>query len=315
MGLLLLVLGIAPLLFGANLFVSGASSTARRFNVPPMAIGLTIVAFGTSAPELGVNVLAAAQGNPDVVLGNIIGSNLANIFAILGVAALIRALPVNRKTTWIEIPLAGLAALALLTASLDPVLEQQPAVIGRAEGILFLFFFVIFLAYVASMMKSDNNLAEIPESRWSVGLSLLATAGGLAMLIGGSQLVVTGATQTARMLGVSERVIASTVVAIGTSLPELITSVVAARKGETDIAVGNVVGSNIFNTFLVLGISAIVQPIPVSAAFSGDLLINLAAAALLFIFVFTGKGRAVTRGEGIVFLAAYGGYITLLLVR
>jgi cation:H+ antiporter len=334
--LVLLFGGFVPVILGARWFVEGSASVARTLNVPPMAIGLTLVAFGTSMPELVVNVTAAAGQRGEMVLGNVAGSNIFNLLLILGAAALFRKLPINRRTTWIEIPLALIAALALLAAGGDTVTDGEAAVIGRSDGLLLLLFFAIFVGYVMTLLRTEEAPPEAvlfpptdvlpmtagaqhgssgalpPKS--GVSRSLAVAAGGAVVLILGARAVVSGAAGGALRMGMDERLVALTVIAAGTSLPELVTSVTAARKGETDLAVGNVVGSNIFNSFLVLGVSAVVSPVAVSVGAMGDLLVNFGATLLLFLFVFTGRGRAVERWEGILYLLLYITYISYTIV-
>jgi cation:H+ antiporter len=336
--LLLLFGGFVPVILGARWFVEGSATVARSLKVPPMAIGLTLVAFGTSMPELVVNITAALQQRGAMVLGNVAGSNIFNILLILGAAALFSRLPINRKTTWIEIPLALAAAAALLAVSGDPLLDGRVAEISRSEGLLLLLFFGVFMGYVISLLQSETEPPEtlllhsdtpLPtafagsataEGRRSGGdtsrlfAPFAIAIGGAAVLIAGAQAVVIGAEGTALRLGMSERLVAVTIIAAGTSLPELVTSITAARKGETDIAVGNVVGSCIFNIFLVLGLSAVIFPIRVVSGAALDLVVNFGTTLLLFLFVFTGRGRAVERWEGILFLLVFAGFIAVSIV-
>ncbi|PZX16363.1 cation:H+ antiporter [Breznakibacter xylanolyticus] len=312
---LLLIAGFAALIYGAHLMIESASSLARRMNIPNIVIGLTIVAFGTSAPELIVNVFAAVNKNPEMVMGNVTGSNIFNILAILGIAALYNPLMVNRQTTWIEIPLALLAAVVMLVMASDVFLDQSATmVISRSEGIVLLMFFMIFLAYNISLSVKGGNEDEVPSKDYTIAKALMFLALGLGLLIAGGRAIVYSAVELARLAGMSERVIAITIVSIGTSLPELAASVVAARKGNVDLAIGNVVGSCIFNTFLILGASATIFPVSITPAANLDLMINIVASILLFAFLFTGKGRQIDRWEGLVFLSLYVGYISWLLM-
>ncbi len=314
LNLVFLLISFVPLVYGANLLVDSASSLAKRLNIPNIVIGLTIVAFGTSAPELTVNLFASISGNPNITLGNIIGSNIFNILGIAGIAAMIYPLTVKNKTTWIEIPLCLLSALVLLVMANDIMIDKSgTAVIGRIDGILLLFFFVIFISYNIQMMLSGSFEEEITVKHYSIKLSVLLIITGFALLVIGGRLIVMFAVELAEALGVSERIIALTIVSIGTSLPELATSVIAARKKNVDIAIGNVVGSNIFNAFFILGLSAVINPVPLKSGSYFDLWINLAASALLFIFIFTGKGRKIDRWEGAVFVAIYSGYLIALI--
>ncbi|MDX1603008.1 MAG: calcium/sodium antiporter, partial [Salinimicrobium sediminis] len=246
--ILLLLGGFVALIFGANALVDAASSLAARWGVPSIVIGLTIVAFGTSAPELVVNVFAATSGSTDMVLGNVLGSNIFNVLGILGISALIYPLTVKSNTTWIEIPLSLLAAICVFVVASDVVLDGATTnLISRSEGIVLLLFFLIFLVYNLVVAKSGGADEEMETKDYSVGKGILFIILGLAGLILGGRLIVTSAVSIAEVIGLSERVIGLTVVSIGTSLPELATSIIAVRKKNVDIAIGNVVGSNIFN--------------------------------------------------------------------
>ncbi len=311
---LLLIIGFVLLIFGADKLVDGASALARKYNIPNIVIGLTIVAFGTSAPELVVNVFAAASGNTEMMLGNVLGSNIFNVLAILGIAAVIAPLTVKRNTTWIEIPLAFLAAIVVLVIANDVFLDKNTTnITTRSEGVMLLFFFVIFLVYNLQVAKSGRAADDIETKELPMLKSLLFIVFGLTGLVVGGRLIVTSAVEIARLMEISERVIALTIVSIGTSLPELATSVVAVRKGNTDIAIGNVVGSNIFNIFLIFGISTVIAPSIISPSSQIDILVNILAGLLLFVFIFTGKGRKLERWEGILFLLMYVSYLVFLI--
>jgi cation:H+ antiporter len=312
--ILLLLAGFAALIYGANQMVNGASSLAKRMNISDIVIGLTIVAFGTSAPELVVNALAAINKNTALVLGNVIGSNVFNVLVILGITALIAPLKVKKSTTWIEIPLSLLAALAVWLVANDALLNQMDAdAILRSDGILLLLFFAIFMGYNLAVAKKEQQEENLNLPSISLPKAIFFTLFGLALLIVGGNLIVDNAVLIAQKIGLSERVIALTIVSVGTSLPELATSIVAVRKGNVDLAIGNVVGSNIFNSFLILGVSAIISPVQVTTNAQPDLLLNIIAGLLLFIFVFMGKGRVISRIEGFIFLAIYIGYIFWIL--
>ena len=313
--LLLLLGGFVALIFGANMLVDSASSLAAKWGVPSIVIGLTIVAFGTSAPELVVNVFAATAGSTDMVLGNVLGSNIFNVLGILGVSALIYPLTVKTNTTWIEIPLSLLAAIAVLIVASDVFLDDTGSnIISRSDGIILLLFFLIFLVYNLVVAKSGGADEEMETKDYSTGKAVLFIILGLAGLVLGGRLIVTSAVSIAEFFGLSERVIGLTVVSIGTSLPELATSIIAVRKKNVDIAIGNVVGSNIFNIFLILGVSGSIVPLGVNENSLFDILVNILAGLLLFIFVFTGKGRQVERWEGFVFIALYVAYVTYLII-
>jgi len=307
------LIGFFPLIYGANLLVDSASALAVRLKIPPLVIGLTIVAFGTSAPEMVVNLAASLAGSSGIVIGNVVGSNIFNVLGILGIASIIYPLAVEKSTTWIEIPLAVLSAAILIFLAND-IFFDQASVSGVSfiDGVVLLGFFGIFLAYTVSLAKSGGISEDLVVKGYSIPLSVVLLLIGLGLLVLGGRLIVDNATALARSYGVSERVIALTIISIGTSLPELATSVTAALKKRVDIAIGNVVGSNIFNVFFILGLSALVAPVPGSASVNIDLGVNMGASLLLFLFIFTGRGRRIERWEGIVFLLGYGSYLGVL---
>ena len=267
----LFFIGFVFLIKGADLLVDGAGSLAKRLGVSDLIIGLTIVSFGTSAPELTVNIIASLKGASDVGIGNIIGSNIANILLILGVAAMIYPLKIKRELTWKEIPLNFLAVFVLFLLANDVLLDGEPfSILSRIDGLVLMSFFAIFLYYTAQLAFTEKTGIEKGPSR-PLWLSLVMVLVGAIGLAYGGQWVVDGATTIARLLGLSESFIGLTIVAIGTSLPELATSAIAAYKHNTDIAVGNVVGSNIFNIFWVLGLSAVIRPLPVNMEINTDI--------------------------------------------
>lgn len=313
--ILLLLAGFAALIFGATKLVEAASSIAVKLGIPNIVIGLTIVAFGTSAPELVVNLMAAVRGSTEVVIGNVLGSNIFNILGILGIAAIIYPLTVKSSTTWLEIPLSLLAALCVLVVSADIFLDDALInVVSRSEGIVLLLFFAIFLVYNLMLAKSGGTEEAMETKDYSTGKAVLFIILGLAGLIIGGKFIVDNAVVIAQSIGLSERVIGLTVISIGTSLPELATSIVAVRKKNSDIAIGNVVGSNIFNIFFILGISTTVTPVPLNEGSLLDILVNIAASLLLFIFIFTGKERKVERWEGVILLVLYLVYVSYLIM-
>ena len=312
--ILLLISGFAGLIAGAEMLINGSTSLAKRFNVPNIVIGLTIVAFGTSAPELVVNIFGSVKGDSSIVLGNVLGSNILNILIILGLASLFYPLKVKSSTTWIEIPLSLLAAVLVLVVASDTYLDNAgSSVISRSEGITLLLFFLIFLAYNAQLIRNNDYEEEVPVKSYPFFKSVFLILFGLALLITGGHVIVGSAVVIPRNMGVSERVISLTVISLGTSLPELATSVMAARKRNVDLAIGNVVGSNIFNIFLILGLSATIHPVEVGPGVYFDILVNILTGVLLLMFVFLGKGRRIDRGEGIVFLLVYTAYLYILL--
>jgi cation:H+ antiporter len=315
LNILFIIAGFALLVFGADFLVEGGSSLAKKLNVPNMVIGLTIVAFGTSSPELSVNIVASVNHNSSITLGNIVGSNIFNILLILGVASMINPLRVKTNTTWVEIPLAFLSAFLVFVLANDILIDRgNTSVITRSEGIVLLSFFVIFLAYNLHLIKTGSTDETVETKNLTVLKSVLFLILGLIMLVGGGKLIVYSASEIARAIGLSERIIALTIVSIGTSLPELATSIIAVRKNNVDIAIGNVVGSNIFNAFFILGISSVIYPVTIGTGVQIDLVINLLASLLLFIFIFTGTGRKIDRWEGVIFMFLYVAYVVFLLM-
>ncbi len=311
---LLAIVGIGGLVWGATLLVRGATSIARRLGISELIIGLTIVAIGTSLPEFTVTVVAALQGKTDLAIANIIGSNIGNILLILGVAAFLTTLKVARRTTWIEIPFALLAALVLGIMVSDTFVDgtiQQ--VLSRSEGLILLSFCGIFLAYALSVAKQGKP-TETKEpthgALWATGSIVL----GLICLTLGGKWLVNGAVELAQTLGASERLIGITVIAIGTSLPELVTCAVAAYRGNADIAVGNIVGSNILNIFLILGIGATITPFPFAGS-SFDVLVMISASLILFLSMFTRRKYELNRGHGALFLVLYAAYLTISIIK
>lgn len=310
----LMAVGFVFVIKGADFLVSSASSLARRVGVSDLVIGLTAVAFGTSLPELFVNVTASLKGTSDIALGNIVGSNIANILLILGVSGVIFPLVVGRSTVWKEIPLSLLAAVLLGLLVNDRLIDSGGAdVLSRIDGLVLLSFFVVFIYYsVGIAMQAPVFGTQAPG--WTLGRVLLMMGLGLAGLIIGGKWVVQGAVQLAFALGISQRVIGLTVVAVGTSLPELATSAVAAFRKKPELAIGNVVGSNIFNIFFILGISAVIRPIDIGLGANRDIGAVILASILLFAFMFTGKRHKLDRWEAALFVAAYIGYVALTVV-
>lgn len=313
--LVLLVAGLGLLVWGADALVRGASSIARGFGISPLVIGLTVVAFGTSMPELTVNLYAAFTGATDIAVGNIVGSNIANILLILGISALICPLAVKSSTVRWEIPLALLAAILVFVFGQDVRLDGGVFdVLTRSDGVALIAFFVIFMFYIFALVKADPPPVsdDTPTyDRWkAVGLTLL----GLGGLILGGKLLVDSAIVLARFAGLSEALIGLTVVAVGTSLPELATSVVAAWRREMDIAIGNVVGSNIFNVFWILGLTAVITPLPAPEGFARDAVVMVLATLALFLALFIGKRHQLDRWQGGAFLSAYVAYVVFLVI-
>ncbi|MDP3985491.1 MAG: calcium/sodium antiporter [bacterium] len=325
-GLIFAFLGGVLLLWkGADFLVAGSSVLARRFGIPPLVIGLTIVALGTSLPELVVSLFAAIQHSSDLLIGNIVGSNISNILLILGATAVIAPLAVQSSTIWKEIPFSFFAVVVLGVQANDIFFRDGSAnIIGRGNGLILLVFFVLYLYYVFALTKqyrADERIkdvkADLKESRFEpLWKLLLKIGGGFLLLIVGGRAVVFGGGEFARLLGVSEAVIGLTMVAIGTSLPELATSVAAALRKEADIAVGNIVGSNIFNIFFVLGVSAAVQPLAFPVFMNNDVLFLILATLILFVAtLLMGRKLVITRGNGVGFLVVYVCYVAFVYLR
>jgi cation:H+ antiporter len=315
--ILIIIAGFALLIKGADWFVTGASALAKRVKLSELAIGLTVVAFGTSAPELVVNTFAAYNGYSDLVMGNVIGSNNFNLFIILGISGLIVALKVQSSTAWREIPFSLGAALLLFLMANDCLVKTGPTkILSRIDGLILLTFFAAFIFYVYKQMKNDT--VSLPET----GTSLKHYSGlktglyiflGMAGLVIGGKLVVDHATILARTLHISEKVIGLTIVAAGTSLPELATSMVAAIKKNNDIAVGNIIGSNIFNIFLILGVSSLIRPIAFNVTFNTDIFILLGGTVFLYVAMYTGQRKKLDRWEAAILLAFYVGYAVFII--
>lgn len=312
--ILLLILGFGILVKGADWLVDGASELARKYKISDLAIGLTVVAFGTSAPELIVNVFAAYQGHHDIVFGNIIGSNNFNLFIILGISGLIVPLAVQSSTVWKEIPFS-LGAAVLLFILTSGVFFAGNNVLSRADGMILLVMFALFLYYVYKQLGNDKAQDNLPHKNFTPLKIWSYILIGLAGLVLGGKLVVSSAIVMAEALGVSQKIIGLTIVAAGTSLPELATSVVAAIKKNNDIAVGNIIGSNIFNIFLILGVSSLVNPVVYSPAFDADLLMLGLGTVFLFTAMFTGIKGKLDRWEAAVLLVMYAAYTVYLVLK
>lgn len=314
---LLFLLGFVLLIKGSDFLVDGASSIARRLNVSDLVIGLTVVAFGTSTPELFVNIVASIRGNTDIAIGNILGSNISNVLLILGISSVIYPLTVTKGTVWKEIPLSLLAAFILGILAKDQWIDKGGfSVLTRIDGLVFLSFFIIFLYYSFSIAKRIEGMDEhVPARVYGLGMSLILMLIGLIALTLGGKWIVDGAVHMALGFGMSESMVGLTIVAVGTSLPELATSAMAAYKKNVEIAVGNVVGSNIFNIFFVLGMSSFVKPLPFQTKNNIDIGMVILASLLLFVYMFTGKKRSLDRWEGAIFIGLYVCYITFVIIR
>ncbi|MBN1850207.1 MAG: calcium/sodium antiporter [Deltaproteobacteria bacterium] len=313
--IILFIIGFVILIKGADYLVDGASSIARRLSVSDLVIGLTIVAFGTSTPELLVNLFASIQGKTDIAIGNILGSNIANILLILGISSIIYPLSVTRGTVWKEIPFSLLAAVVLGIMANDQFFDHTGfSSLTRTDGLIFLSFFIIFLYYTFGIAKRVEGTEEhLRLRKKTLPASLMMILLGLVGLILGGKWIVDGAVYLANLFGMSESLIGLTIVAVGTSLPELATSAVAAYRKNVEIAVGNVVGSNIFNIFFVLGISATIKPLPFKVPNNIDIGVVILASLLLFLSMFTGEKRSLDRWEGALLLVLYAGYIGVLI--
>lgn len=302
----LLLVGFVLLIKGADYFVDGAVGIAERFHIPQIVIGLTIVAFGTSAPEAAISIVAGMKGSADLSVGNILGSNIMNILLILGLTACIRPLKVQKNTVRYEMPF--LVGISVLLAVMG-YLEQE---LTLSSGLILWGVFLCFFGYLIAQAKKGKGEEEESTEKKSIGMILLMTVGGLAAIVIGSQLTVDNASAIASALGMSERLIGLTIVAFGTSLPEMITSVTAARKGSADIAIGNIIGSNTFNILFVLGTTSLITVVPYQRAFLLDGIIGIAAA--VFLMAATVKRKELRRWAGMVMLVAYAGYFAHLLV-
>lgn len=302
--IILLILGFVMLVKGADWFVDGASGLATRLGIPQLVIGLTIVAMGTSLPEAAVSITAAIKQNAGISIGNVLGSNILNILIILGITAVLVSVAVQKSTLFYEIPFMLVITAILLAMG---VTGQE---VTRIEGILLLILFVLYLVYLYFLSKQSKALESEEEKVFAVGKCISFIILGGIMIVWGSDLAVKGASDLARIFGVSERFIGLTIVALGTSLPELVTSVTAARKGNADIAIGNIVGSNIFNILFVLGISSTICDIPYALSFRVDAVIAIIAGVLLWIFSI--RKKKLTRSGGVVMLIAYAAYFVYL---
>ncbi|MDE7252778.1 MAG: calcium/sodium antiporter [Acetatifactor sp.] len=305
---LLLVVGFALLIKGADWFVEGASKIADKFGIPQIVIGLTIVAMGTSLPEAAVSISAALKGNADITIGNVVGSNILNVLVILGLTSVIRAVAVKKNTIRYEIPFTiGITALLALLGLTDNT-------VGRLDGVILWVFMIVYLLYLVWVSKTDKDaVEEAPENDklnalWKMILMVLVGSG---MIVLGSDISVDAATEIAMSFGMSERLVGLTIVALGTSLPELVTSCTAAVKGKADIAVGNIVGSNIFNILFVVGTTALITPVPYSVNFMVDSIVAVATMVLLLVCVIPGK--KLNRVGGVLLLLGYAGYFVYLI--
>lgn len=326
LNILLLVVSLAMILYGASWLTDGGSAVAKRFGMSEMVIGLTIVAFGTSAPELVISLVSALKGSAELAIGNVVGSNIANVLLIVGVVALVRPIRIEQSVLTREIPFVVLASVALLAAGNKVWLDGGENVVTRVDGIMLLLFFMVFLRYTFSQatkvpdsaseekgISESKETEETGKKEISLWRALLMIGGGLAALIWGGDIFVDNASRLAFSIGISEAVVGLTIVAVGTSLPELATSVVAAIKGHSGMAVGNVIGSCLFNILFVLGASAVITPLPLGGIGNLDMLTMTGAALMFWIFGWKIGDREITRAEGAIMTLGYIAYIIMLL--
>lgn len=315
LAILFLIGGIALILIGADKLTDGASSLAAKFNISDIVIGLTVVAFGTSMPEFVISIISAIKGSAELAIGNVVGSNIFNTLMLVGCAAVMAPIAVGKSTVTKDIPFTILASIVLFAMANDILFDNQTTnIINRSEGILLLGFFAVFLTYTLSIAHNqpqDDSQAN-PPKEMSIGKCLIFIVLGLAGLITGGELFVDGACDIARFLGVSESVIGLTIVAAGTSLPELATTISAAKKQHTGIVIGNAIGSNIFNIFWILGASSCISPLPLGNITNFDLVTLLVSGFILWIFSHT--KMKVNRLEGALMIACYVGYITYMVI-
>ncbi|MEA3386497.1 MAG: calcium/sodium antiporter [Thermodesulfobacteriota bacterium] len=314
--LILFVLGFVLLIKGADFLTDGACSVAEKLKVSDLAIGLTIVSFGTTLPEFVVSIIANGRGNGGIAIGNILGSNIANILLVLGVSAIISPIIIRRKTVWVEIPLSFMAVFLLGVLVNDNLLYGAASSgLTKSDGVILLSCFTIFMVYVSTIptQNSKNEQHELKQIKtWPVVLMIIG--GSVAIFLGGKW-VVDGAVHLARILGMRESVIGLTIVAMGTSLPELATCAIASYKKKSDISMGNVLGSNILNIFWVLGCSSIIRPISVQKGVNSYLVFTMIVSLLLFLMMFIGKSKVLHRREGTLFLLVYCSYMTFVFIR
>jgi len=313
---ILFAIGFVLLIKGADLLVEGSSSIAKKLHISNIVIGLTIVAFGTSMPELIVNIMASMKGSTDIAIGNILGSNIANILLILGISAIIYPIAAKRNTVLKEIPFSLLAAIMIGVMANDALFDGTTwSAITRTDGLALLGFFIIFFYYIFGITSSHETSTDTDEVKvHSNGKSVIFILLGLVGLVFGGKWIVDGAVSIAEGFNISESLIGLTVVAIGTSLPELATSAVAAYKKQTDIAIGNVVGSNIFNIFWILGVSSVINPLAFNPASNIDIIVTIFTSILLFAIMYIGKRHIIERWQGFVMVSMYIGYIVFLVM-
>lgn len=316
--ILLIIAGFFLLIKGADILVEGSCFVAKKFHIPEIIVGLTIVSIGTSMPELMVSMTSAINGHSDVAMGNVIGSNLTNLLLILGLSTVISAVEFKKETKFIEIPMTLGIIFTLFLLGNNGGIDKY---VTRPEGVILIILFVCFLAYTIIMAKYGNDFEQNEikkddiEKPLGILKSIIFIIGGIVALKFGGDFVVDSACEIAKVFGISEKIISLTIIAIGTSLPELITSVTAALKGDSDIAIGNILGSNIFNFLLIVGVSAIISPVKYSVEYNIDMMILFAVTTILMLFPYIGKKNQMTRSNGILYLLCYAGYMASLFVR
>ncbi|MCU0443825.1 MAG: calcium/sodium antiporter [Microscillaceae bacterium] len=323
--ILLIAIGVGITVIGSTILVDGASDVAKKFGIPDLIIGLTVVAFGTSSPELAVNINASLAGDTAIAIGNCLGSNIFNVFIILGISAVVYPISIQSNSVWIEVPLSLLAALMVGVCANDIYFDGYAKnELTRTDGLAFMGFFAVFMYYTVYTSKTapaNDQFAQEMETEMKNQPSMPAwksmafIVGGLVCLYFGSEWLVEGSKAIAKVAGLSDAIIGLTIVAAGTSVPELATSITAALKKNSDIAIGNVVGSNIFNIFFILGTSAMINPLPfVSATATIDILMTIFSSVIVFLFAFTGRNRnVISRIEGIVLISIYLVYVGYLI--
>lgn len=323
LNIIYLIGGLLLILWGAEKLTDGASAIAKRFGISDLVIGLTVVAFGTSMPEMVISLLASLNGNAGMAIGNVVGSNIFNILVIIGITALVRPIVIGKSIMANEIPMVILSSLVILIMGNSPILDGAgSAIVGRVDGLLLLLFFAIFMRYTFASARSTSGPSDDPAasegaSRGEINIwkGILFVILGLAALIFGGDRFVAGASYIASALGVRDAIIGLTIVAAGTSLPELATSVAAALKGKPGIALGNVIGSNIFNVFFVLGAAATIRPLPMNGIGNFDLVTLLLASLLFWFFGWKFRERTITRFEGGIMFLLYIAYTTILIIN
>ena len=313
---LLLLCGLGILTYGSNWLIEGSSSLARNYRISEVVIGLVVIGFGTSLPELLINIFASIKGQANgILLGNVIGSNNFNLLFILGITGLIVPLKVQGNTIWKEIPISLLAAIAILVVANDNLINSNSEnIISRANGLILVVFFLVFLYYVSTIIKNDEHREDDTQEVLNTKKTILLIIGGLTGLLLGGKIMVDNAVNIAQLLGVDNKIIGLTIVSAGTSLPELAASITAARKNKADLAVGNIIGSNIFNIFLILGTSALINPIKYDSTFNIDITILIVGTVFLFTAMFTGKKGKLDRWEAILLLVGFVSYMGYTLV-